>query len=81
MFPIVYITCTALPLPKKKRNFDTKLRFFFFAQNPLNKGFYKKEKFLNKTYNKKKTPCLLHKIHIAIHYETYLFENVPRNVL
>ena len=31
--------------PKKKRNFDTKLRFFVFAQNRLNKGFLKKEKF------------------------------------
>ena len=31
------------PVPKKKRNFDTKLRFFFFAQNRLNKGLSKKD--------------------------------------
>ena len=40
--------------PKKKRNFDTKLRFFFFAQNCLNKGFNKKEKFPSGIYNRKK---------------------------
>ena len=44
-----------LPAPKKKRNFDTKLRFFFFAQNRLNKGFFKKDKFLSEIFNRKNT--------------------------
>ena len=38
--------------PNKKRNFDTKLRFFFFAQNRLNKGFLKKEKFYGEIFNR-----------------------------
>ena len=40
--------------PNKKRNFDTKLRFFFFAQNRLNKGLSKKDKFPSEIYNRKK---------------------------
>ena len=32
-----------LSAPNKKRNFDTKLRFFFFAQNRLNQGLSKKD--------------------------------------
>ena len=40
--------------PKKKRNFDTKLRFFFFTQNRLNTGPSKKDKSLSEVFNRKK---------------------------
>ena len=57
--------------PNKKRNFDAKLRFFFFAQNCLNKCVLEKEKFPSEIYNKKST-LFFAEVIVINHEETYL---------
>ena len=41
------------PAPNLNRNFDTKLRFCFFARKDHNKGIFAKEKFRSKRYQLK----------------------------